>query len=130
MNPPFPLLALWGNKNWPPSMKLKKLKIFWNKMGSMGCKWSSLNAPGTENPLSHSILKLDESPFPLLALWGNKNWPPSMKVKKLVNYQNKSCSKGCQWSRLNAPGTQTHLSHPILELGELPFPIIGPLALG
>ena len=60
---PFPLLALWGNKNWPASMKLKKLEIFWNKMGSMGCKWSSLNAPGTQNPLSHSIWKLDESPF-------------------------------------------------------------------
>ena len=27
-NPPFQLLALWGNKNWPPSMKVKKLKIF------------------------------------------------------------------------------------------------------
>ena len=40
-------------------MKLKKLKIFWNKMGSMGCKCSSLNAPGTENPLSHSILKME-----------------------------------------------------------------------
>ena len=35
-------------------------------------KWSSLNAPGTESPLSHPILKLDEFPFPLLALWGNK----------------------------------------------------------
>ena len=55
----LPLLALLGNKNWPPSMKLKKLEIFWSKMGSMGCKWSSLNAPGTENPLSHSILNLE-----------------------------------------------------------------------
>ena len=59
----FPLLALWGNKNWPPSMKVKKLKIFQDKMGSMGCKWSSLNAPGTQSPLSHPILKLDEFPF-------------------------------------------------------------------
>ena len=62
-NPTFPLLALWGNKNWPPSMKVKKLKIFWDKMGSKGCKWSSLNAPGTQTPLSHPILKLDEFPF-------------------------------------------------------------------
>ena len=23
------------------------------------------------------------SPYPILVLWGNKNWPPSMKVKKL-----------------------------------------------
>ena len=49
VNSLFPLLALWGNKNWPPSMKVEKLKIFWDKMGSMGCIWSSLNAPGTEN---------------------------------------------------------------------------------
>ena len=68
MNPPFPLLALWGNKNWPPSMKVKKLKIFWNKMGSMGCKWSSLNAPGTESSLSHSFWHSGSSNFRLLRL--------------------------------------------------------------
>ena len=60
------------HKKWHPSLKEKiwekfrnkwKLEIFWNKMGSIGCKWSSLNDPGTENPLSHSILKLDESPI-------------------------------------------------------------------
>ena len=49
----LPLLALWGNKNWLPSMKWKKLKIFQNKIGLKGCKWSSLKAPGTETPLSH-----------------------------------------------------------------------------
>ena len=47
----FPLIALWGNKNWPPSMKVKKLENFWNKRGLEWCKWSTLNAPGTENPL-------------------------------------------------------------------------------
>ena len=77
------ILALWGNKNWPPSMKVKKLKIFWNKSGLMGCKWSSLNAPGTGNPLSHSVLELEEFPFPIISPLGNKNWPPSIKVKKL-----------------------------------------------
>ena len=66
----FPLLALLGNKNWPPSMKVKKLKIFWNQMGVMGCTWSRLNAPGTENPLSHPILKLDEFPFPIISPLG------------------------------------------------------------
>ena len=70
MNPPSSLLAFWGNMNWPPSMKLKKLKIFRNKMSSMGCKWSSLNAPGTVNPLSHSILKLDESLLPITSPLG------------------------------------------------------------
>ena len=37
---------------------------------SEGCKWSSLNAPGTETPLSHSILKLDEFPFPIIGPLG------------------------------------------------------------
>ena len=67
--------------------------------------------------------------FSLLALWGNKNWPPSMKVKKMENFENKMSIKGCKWSSLNAPGTETPLSHPILKLGECPFPIIGSLGL-
>ena len=39
-------MALWGNKNWPPSMKVKKL---------MGCKWSSLNAPVRASWGDHGI---------------------------------------------------------------------------
>ena len=65
--------------------------------------------------------------FPLLALWGNKNWPPSMKMEKLENPQSKSGLKGCKWSRLKGPGTQTPKSHPNLKLSELSFLIIGPL---
>ena len=65
--------------------------------------------------------------FPLLALWGNKNWPPRMKVKKLEIFQDKSGSEGCKWSSFNGTGNQTTLSHPILRLEEFPFPIIGPL---
>ena len=57
-NFPFPLLALWGNKNWLPSMKVKKLKKFQNKMGLKGCKWSSLNAPGTETPVFYMLSNL------------------------------------------------------------------------
>ena len=59
--------------------------------------------------------------FPLLALWGNKNWATSMKVKKLETYQNKSCSRGCKWSSLNSPGTQIPLSPLYLEFGKSPF---------
>ena len=66
----FPLLALWGNKNWLPSMKVEKLQIYGNKSGSMGCKWSSLNAPGTENPWSHPILEFCYFPFPIIAPLG------------------------------------------------------------
>ena len=112
----FSLLALWGNKNWPPSIKMKQIENCQNKMGLKGCKWSSLNAPGTQTPWSHPFLKLDISPFPIIGLWGNKKWAPSIKVKKIENCQNKMGLKGCKWSSLNAPGTQTPLSHPFLEL--------------
>ena len=108
-------------------MKVKKLENFKNKRGLKGCKWSSLDVPGTENPLSHSLLRLEEFSFPLLALRGNKNWPPSMKVKKMEISLNKRGLKGCKWSSLNAPGTENPLSHPLLKLDEFPLPIIGPL---
>ena len=75
----FSVLALWGNKNWPPTMKAKKLDDCKNKSGLRACKWSSLNAPGTQTPLSWPFMKLQEFPF-LSKKWGNKNWPPSMKV--------------------------------------------------
>ena len=64
----FSLLDLWGNKNWPPSMKVKMMEKFLNKRGLKGCKLSSLNAQDTENPLSHSLLGLDDFPF-------FHNWP-------------------------------------------------------
>ena len=37
---------------------------------------------------------------------------------------------GCKWSNLDAPGTETPLSHPYLDLGELLFLIISPLGPG
>ena len=64
------LLAPWDNKNWPPGMKVKKLEFYGNKSGLKGCKWSSLNAPGTENPLSHSVLGLEEFPFLIIGPLG------------------------------------------------------------
>ena len=89
----------------------------------------SLNAPGTQTPFCRSILELDElnSLFSQLVLWGNKNWAPSMKVKETENLPYKMGSKGSKWPSLNAPGTQTPLSPPILELDEFPFPTISPL---
>ena len=33
VNALFPLLALWGNKKWAPSMKVKNMKNFQDKIG-------------------------------------------------------------------------------------------------
>ena len=40
----------------PPSIKFRKVEIFWNKISLTDCKWSSLQAPGTETPVSHSSI--------------------------------------------------------------------------
>ena len=123
----FSVLALRGNNNWPPSIKVKQIEIFQVKMRLKGCKWSSLNVPGTQIPLSHFFWSWEISLFSVLALWGNKNWLPSIKVKQIEIFQNKMSLKGCKWSSLNAPGTQIPLSHSFLELGEFPFLSISPL---
>ena len=44
-------------------MKVQQMENYKNKMGLKGCKWSSLNAPGTETPLSYPYWKLEEFPF-------------------------------------------------------------------
>ena len=41
-------------------MKVKKLKNFQNKKGLMGCKWSSLNGQGTENPQSLNLVTTEQ----------------------------------------------------------------------
>ena len=64
----FSLSALWGNKNWPLSIKMKQIENSHNKMGLKGCKWSSLIAPGIQTPLSHVILELRDFPIDI-CLW-------------------------------------------------------------
>ena len=85
-------------------------------MGLKGCKWSSLNTPGTKTPLSHPFMKLGESPFLTISPLGyNKNWPASMKVRKMKNYQNKMGLKCCKWSSLNTLGTEKSCFYSLLE---------------
>ena len=132
---PFHNFELRGQKQWSPSMKVQQMENSQNKMGLKGFRWSSLNVQGTPTPLYHPFLELAKHPFVtislllslLLALLGNKKWSPSMKVQKMENFQNEMSLKCCKWSSSNAPGTETPLSHPFLELGDLPFLSISPL---
>ena len=52
------------------SMKVKKLEQFWNKIGLKGCKWSSLNAPGTETLSLIQIGKGEILPTPIISPLG------------------------------------------------------------
>ena len=45
----FSQLALWGNKNWPSSIKTKHFEKFRNKIGSTCWERPSLDAPGTDS---------------------------------------------------------------------------------
>ena len=65
---PYPLMFRAGFES--EIMKVKKLEFDGNKSGLKGCKWSSLNAPGTKHPLSHQVLRLDEFPFPIIVSLG------------------------------------------------------------
>ena len=117
----LPFSAL-GNKNWPPIMKVKKLKNLGNKIGSTGWKLSSLNAPGTETPFCHPVMVNSFLPFSAsLSLWGNKNWPPMLKVKKFENLGDKIGFTGCKWSSLNAPGTEILVSDSECQKSIFPF---------
>ena len=78
--------ALWANKNWTPSMKVKQIKDCINNNGLKGCKWSSLKVPGTETPVSHSGWENSIFSFS----WGNKELAlPSMKVNNWKNFRTK-----------------------------------------
>ena len=128
-NSPFTLFDLWGRlKEWATTQyESQELENVQNKIGSMGCKCFSLNAPGTETLCGIHIGSWENYPFPLLALWGNKNGLPSRKVKKLKIFKNKIGSTGCKRSCLDAQGTQTPLCYPYWKLEEFPFLIISPL---
>ena len=125
MNPPFHYwpsgvirigLPVWKWKSW------KYLRTKWAQWAANGPDWM----PQAPKPLClNQFWSWMNSLFQLLALWGNNNWPLSMKVKKMQKFGNKSVLMVCKWSSLNAPGTGNPLFHPILNLGELHFPIIG-----
>ena len=52
----------------------------------------SMDVPGSQPLNSLHLIHFQSceiSVFPLLALWGNKNWPPSIKVKNVENLETK-----------------------------------------
>ena len=123
-------LALGLFSRLAPSMRVKKLIEFYvAQNGLFGLHLAQLEGPRHTNPRLVSLnFGVGRIPFfSLLALWGNKIGLPIMKVKKFEKFKHKLGLGGCIWSSLMAQGIKTHLSHPILELEEFPFLIIGPL---
>ena len=111
------ILALWGNKNWPPQYEGEKDRIIWECERCKGLQMVQFDSPWHLKSSVSSSFKVGWIPF-------SHYWPsgviriglPSMKVKKFETFQNKRGSTCCKWPNLNAPGTQTPLYHPIPEL--------------
>ena len=94
-----------------PSIKVRKVEFFWNKISFTGGKWSNLNAPGSETPVSHSLL--GESLFPISSPCCFSSLPlsrvirkgsPSIKIRKVEFFWNKISFTGGKWSNSNAQG--------------------------
>ena len=91
------------SQNWPsgviriglPVWKWKTCKNMETKVAYWGANCPVWMPQALETLCLIQFWSWKNSLFPLLALWGNKNWPPSMKVKKLQKYQNKS---GLKWT--------------------------------
>ena len=68
-----------------------------------GCKWSSLNAPSTENPVSHSLLS--ESLFSFSASLSGviRNWTPHNKDQEGGNILEQNQLKRQQMAQFECP---------------------------
>ena len=105
----------------------KKVEISWNKISFTGCQWSSLNAPGSGTPVSHSLLKSSLFPFSapapsFLPLSGVLRkgllWEAGKKVEF---FWDKISLTDCNWSCLNAPGSETPWCHSLWKSSLFPF---------
>ena len=69
-----------------PSIKIRKVEQFWNKISSTGCKWSTLNAPITETPVSHSLMSeflfpiISPMPLPYPTIWRRADRSIAVKI--------------------------------------------------
>ena len=113
VNSTSPLLALWGNKKCLSSMKMKKVK----KLRTKWAEWPA-NGPVWMHQALKSIYLIQfwgwvNSTSPLWALWGNKKWLLSMKMKKVNKFDSKMGWMASKWSSLNAPGIEIYLFHPM-----------------
>ena len=73
----FPLSGVI--RNGSPSIKLKMMEQFWDKISFTGCKCSSLNTLGTETPVSTRVPRPPQQRF----AEGNKGWRPILAKARL-----------------------------------------------
>ena len=111
-----------------PVWRWKRSKIF--------RKWEVQSAANGPEWRPHALKPLcliqfwswRNSPFPLLAHWGNKNWPPSIKVKMMKQLPEQKWLKGMQMVQFECLRHWKLVVSFSLENGGITlFPIISPL---
>ena len=120
---------LWGNKNWPPSIKVEKFENLINKIGLKCCKWSSLNAPGTKKPVPCSGWENSTFPFsPFLSLYksekvGKSNEQNWLKVLQMVQFERPKIIHSLKNRNRTSPSFRptTLSSHPHPRAADFPF---------
>ena len=93
-------------------LKIRMMENLGDKISSTGFKWSSLNAPSTEIQVSHPFWVNPFFSFPLSGVI--RNWTSQYKDQDDGKFGWQNQLTGFKWSSLNAPCTETHLSHPFL----------------
>ena len=97
----------------------------WKYLGTKGAQQAAIGPVWMYQGLKALCLihfwSCEISLFSLLTLWGNKNGLPSMKVKGMEIFGDKSGWAGCKWSSLNVSGTESSLTHPFLKLRDFHF---------
>ena len=84
-------------------MKVKKLEIFLDKRGLKGCKWSSLSAQGTENPVYHPPVGLKEFPFLIISPLGYEELASQHESEKVGHFSEQKGFKGMQMVQFKCP---------------------------
>ena len=78
-------LGPWGNKNWPSSVKEKKLENFLTKGCPMECKWSSLGhfgCPCYGKPSASSTFCVERIPLKVIKERGSVSKSVIMLIEK------------------------------------------------
>ena len=71
--------------------------------------------------------ELQDLPFPILALWGNKNWPPQYKGEKVGKFERQEWLSRLQMVQFECPRHWNPSVLTILGVARSPLSHIGPL---
>ena len=111
----------------------KKVELFWTIISLTSSKWSSLNAPWLLKRsiffwvIPFSQFSAPAAFFPPLS-GVIRNGSSQYKGQEGGNFGNQNSLTGCNRSSLNAPGSETPVSHSLL--GDYLFPFSAFLSLG